>query len=599
MAASSKSFAYFPLGLINPIQIFFMVPLIYHSAPLSKDSLVFGKVSYMIFDMTNVEDKKLKTLTNLIATQAISYASAEQRITSPTGGSQSWIIDLRPVLLNVDALDMITDMFWDKFQDKLPFQIGGMEVAAVPLVTALLMKAKQRGLETTGFIIRKERKTTGLGKLIEGKMTDEPIILVDDIVNSGASLEKARVALEQAGKKIDQVFVILNFQAESGKYWAKQHNVKIHHLSTIAPFNLDFYQQKWKPPQISYEITWRYFETGAFPFHITPKSTPLLVGDKIYMGTENGNMLCIERHNGEVLWRYNVKTHHPKGIWSSPAHYDNNIYFGAYNGIVYCLNAQTGEEVWKNSCCEFVGSSPLIVPEHGLMYLGLEHQRPRQMGSNAAFDLKTGERVWEQAQKKYQHGSATYYAPKDLVIFGNADHDVSAYDAKTGAIIWKHKTIRSIKYPPSVDIERKLVVATSFDGNIYILDVETGERKAAIQTNDICYTTALITHGKIFAGSGDRHMYVIDADSFEVIKKMDCRARVYSSPRLIDGNVVFGTCGGHIIELNPDTLEIEGMAQLPDAIANAISVSADNKMLYVATIMNELYSVKRVVINIE
>jgi outer membrane protein assembly factor BamB len=415
-------------------------------------------------------------------------------------------------------------------------------------------------------------------------------------MNSGASLEKSRVFVEQEGHEIDQVFVIMNYETQGGFYWSKQQAIKVNHLLTLNSFDVDYNHETWTPPKIEYKVAWRFLEKGAFPFNVVPKSTPLLVGDKIYMGTEVGLMACVDRQTGEAIWKFDVKTHHPKGIWSSPAHHNGRIYFGAYNGVAYCLSAETGEEIWTNPCCDFIGSSPLIVPEQNMMYLGLEHQRPRQMGSNAAFDLDTGERVWERPQKKYQHGSATYYKPKDLVIFGNANHDVTAYDAKSGDIVWVYETQRSTKYPPAIDEELKLVVATSFDGNIYILDVETGALKAAIPTDDICYTTPLITHGKIFAGSGDKYLYIIDATTFEVLKKMDCHARVYSSPKLIDGNVVFGTGGGRIIELDPMTLEVQGTGQLPDAITNAISVSPDNSVLYVSTCMNELYAVKRTII---
>ena len=546
--------------------------------------------------MLNSRDKSLKILQDIISKNAIHHSSEEQKIMSPTGQTQSWLIDLRPVLLNVEALNLITDLFWDEFESQLPFQIGGMEVAAVPLVTALLMKAEQRGLKTNAFIIRKERKQSGLGKIIEGTLTDDPIILVDDIINSGASLEKSRVFVEQEGKKIDKVFVIMNYETQNGFHWAEQNKIKVTSLLTLDSFDIDYNHETWEPPKIEYKVMWRFLEKGAFPFNVVPKSTPLLVEDKIYMGTEAGLMVCVDRHTGEAIWKYDVKTHHPKGIWSSPAHHNGRIYFGAYNGIAYCLNASTGAEVWKNPCCEFIGSSPLIVPEHNMMYLGLEHQRPRQMGSNAAFNLDTGERVWEHPQKKYQHGSSAFYKPKNLVVFGNADHDITAYDAKTGKVAWKHETERSIKYPPAINEELKMIVATSFDGNIYILDVETGERKAAIKTNDICYTTALITHGKIFAGSGDRYLYIIDATTFEVLKKMDCYARIYSSPKLIDGNVVFGTGGGRVIELDPDTLKVQGTGQLPDAITNAISASPENDMLYVSTCMNELYAIKRTII---
>jgi orotate phosphoribosyltransferase len=547
--------------------------------------------------MTQSNEEKLKQLQKIIADTAIHYSSETQKIMSPTGKTQKWLIDLRPVLLNVEALDIITDIFWDRYESQLPFQIGGMEVAAVPLVTALLMKAKQRGLDTSGFVIRKERKKSGLGKIIEGTVSEHPIIIVDDIMNSGTSLEKSRVFVEQEGRKVDQVFVIINYEARQGQHWAKQNKVKVDQLFTLDQFDVEYNHSSFKAPKFQYKVLWRFLEKGAFPFHVVPKSTPLLVNHKIYMGTEAGFFVCVDASNGEALWKYDVKTHHPKGIWSSPAYHNGRVYFGAYNGIAYGLDAETGEEIWKNSCCEFIGSSPLLVPKHNMMYLGLEHQRPRMMGSNAAFNMETGERVWERPQEKYQHGSASYYAPKDYVVFGNANHDVTAYEAKTGKIAWEYKTDRSSKYPPAIDEELKLVVATSFDGNIYCLDVETGELKAAIQTNDICYTTPLITHGKIFAGSGDRFFYIIDAHSFEVLKKIDCYARVFSSPRLIDGQVIFGTGGGRIIELDPDNLEITSDTLLPDAVTNAVSASPNSDVLYAATCMNELYAISRTPIN--
>lgn len=532
-----------------------------------------------------------QVLAEYIKTHGI-IRSKDQPIIAPNGLAQKWLIDLRPVLLNADMLDAITDLFWNQYTEHLPFQIAGMEVAAVPLVTAMLMKAKQRGIDTNGFIIRKERKTSGLGKSIEGKITDDPIILVDDIFNSGASLEKSCAIIEQAGHKVNAIFVIINYKSPKGMAWQNHRQIAVNELFDLSPFDVSF-DDTSKPYDHQYTITWRFYQKGAFPFHVVPKSTPLMVEDKFYMGTDCGKMFCIHAKDGQAIWEYDVKTNHSKGIWSSPSYYKDRIYFGAYNGILYCLDAQTGAEVWKNPCCEFIGSSPLIVPDHNMLYIGLEHQRPRMMGSNAAFDLDTGARKWEVPQKKYQHGSAVYYKDIDAVIFGNADHDVSAYKAKTGETIWKHETQRSIKYAPTTDQERGQVIATSFDGHIYVLDAKTGERKAAIATNDICYTTALVTHDKIFAGSGDRHLYVIDANTLELIKAIDCRARVYSSPRLIDERVIFGTSGGQIIELHPVTLEIKAAAQLPDAVTNAVSANVTGNILYASTHMNELYAIKR------
>ncbi len=513
---------------------------------------------------------------------------------SSTGGTLKWIIDLRPVFLNPDSLNRICNLFWDQYEGKMPFQIAGMEVAAIPLVIALILKGHERGIETNGIIIRKERKATGLGKTYEGHFNEHPVILIDDLINSGTSMDKARAVIEAEEKTVSEVFVVIDYESLAGIGWRENSGIPVTSLFKLGEFDLEMTSPKSTEIKYKYEILWRHYEKGAFPFNTVPKSTPLYVDGKIYMGTETGHMICVEASSGEKLWDFDAQVkNHSKGIWSSPAHHDGKLYFGAYNGNMFCLNAQDGSLVWKNPACEFIGSSPLIVPELGLIYIGLEYQRPRMMGSNAALRMEDGARIWETGQKKYQHGSASYYAPKQLVIFGNADHNITAYDAKTGKPVWVHETERSLKYPVAIDEERKLVVGTSFDGNIYGVHAETGERIGAVQTGDICYTTPLITHGRIFAGSGDRQFYIINAETFELEEKMDCKARVYSSPRLINGHVVFGTNGGRIIELNPETLEVSGYAQIPDAVPNAVSCSEDEQILYAATHMNELYAIKR------
>lgn len=541
--------------------------------------------------MTDFDPAKRAFLADLIRKKAL-LTQDDQTLISQGGGKLEWLLDMRRIFLDAGALDAISDLFWDHYKKKGQIQVAGMEVAAVPLVTALIMKARIRGIPTNGLLIRKERKTTGTGQSIEGIPNGDPVVLVDDLINSGASLEKARLTLAQENLSVREIFVVIDYEAQQGREWSARH-----HLPVISVFKLAEFDRAIVPskslPATDYSIQWRYYAPGAFAFNTVPKSTPLLVQDRIFMGLESGAMVAIDRLSGKEVWKYDVPVHHTKGVWSSPAYYNGRIYFGAYNGNVYCLDAQTGREIWKNPACEWVGSSPLIVPAHNMLYIGLEYQRPRAMGSNAAFNLDTGARVWETPQEKYQHGSAAYYEPLDAVVFGNADHNVTAYDARSGRKIWQCDTGRSLKYPPAVDLVRRRIVATSFDGNIYVIDGQTGTELAAFPTGDICYTTPLIHEGKIYAGSGDRHFYIIDADKLEIVKSFDTGARVYSSPRLIDRRVVFGTNGGRIFEIDPATLEIAGVSQLPDAIPNAISATEDGRMMYAATHMNELYAIRR------
>lgn len=519
----------------------------------------------------------------------------DQRILSRGGGELDWLIDLRPLFLDVEALSEISAAFWQRYGNEGPFQLAAMEVAAVPLLTALQISARKRGRTVNGFIIRKERKEYGTSRNVEGIVTDEPVILVDDLMNSGESVARSKAVIEQAGAALKEVFVLIDYRSPHGMAWREANGVALHSLFTLDEFDLAFTPRAIAPPSIRYQVQWRFYEKGAFPFATVPKSTPMLLDGHLIMGLENGTMVSINAQDGTERWRYSVPLKHSKGIWSSPAHHNGRLYFGAYNGVVYCLDAYAGEEIWRNPCCEWIGSSPLIVPAHNALYIGLECERPRQKGSHAAFNLDTGERIWEYGMKEYEHGSAMYDPAADRVIFGSNDHCLIAHDAKTGQKIWQFDTDRSIKYAPALDAERRQVVAASFDGNIYIVDADTGAKKGAVKTGDICYTTPLVAHDRIYAGSGDRHLYVIDAATLELVQKIDCGARVYSSPRLLNGHVVFGTNGGRVIEMHPETLNVEGLVQLPDAIPNAIGASADGSMLYAATHMNELYGIARFV----
>jgi outer membrane protein assembly factor BamB/orotate phosphoribosyltransferase len=517
-------------------------------------------------------------------------------LVSSKGKSLNWLIDLRSLFMERSFLAAICDAFWEKYKHAEPFQLAGMETAAIPLLAGLLLRAPQGRGDVNGLIIRKDRKTTGVGNAIEGNITGDPIVLVDDILNSGSSAEKARAVIEQAGGRIKELFVVIDYRSRKGLNWRADHAITVQALFRLTDFGLNLHNDL-PPPAQKYRPLWRTTVPGGFPFHVVPKSAPLLVGSRIYRGCDAGKMHAFDAETGAIVWEFQatgVATR--KGIWSSPAYHENSLYFGAYNGVVYCLDATTGEEKWAQSDGEWVGASPLIVPELNLLYIGLEYQRPWAQGSLAALNLKTGVKVWEGLTKKFQHGSPSYWRGGQLIIWGTADHQMLGIDAKTGKTIWSFQTRRSVKYAPFVDEERGLVAFASFDKSIYVLDAATGEKRGEWITGEICYTTPLIVANRMFCGSGDRHLYVIDLDRMELIKKLDMNARIYSSPRLIGDRVIFGTSGGAVIELDVQTLEVKGRLQMPDAVTNAIAVSDDNRYIYVSTYMNQLYGIERLVL---
>ncbi|MBI1308826.1 MAG: PQQ-binding-like beta-propeller repeat protein [Proteobacteria bacterium] len=538
----------------------------------------------------------LKSLQATIATVGVQRGTEDSPLLSNSGEKILWLLDIRAVALVPAALDAIATLFWQIYATQGPLQVGGMEVGAIPLVSAILIKAQQLGIATNGFIIRKARKPTGRTRIIEGNLNQHPVVLVDDLINSGASLEKCRAVLAHEGHTVAHAFAVVHFQNPQALAWAGQHGIRVTSLFTLNQFGLSLADAApTLPPALhAYQPLWRVGAKGANPFYIVPKSAPLLFQDNILMGTDSGTFVAFNAHSGKPAWQFACPGTHGKGILSSPAVHNGKVYFGAYNGNVYCLDAASGKQQWVQQLCEWVGSSPLIVPQHNLLYIGLEYARPRAQGSIAAFRLDTGERVWEVFTKTYQHGSGVYFAAADLVIFGTNENTIAAHKAQSGEKVWEVPTRGPVKHAGAVDDARGLIVIGSFDGGIYVLDAATGAQRALIATAGVVYTTPLISGKFAFCGSNDQHLYVINLQTLTLEKKVPAGARVMAKPVPTgQGTLLFGTTGGRLLELNLATLQISGAATLPEGITNAAVVLPGATRVIVPSYMNELYAFAR------
>lgn len=517
-----------------------------------------------------------------------------RKIISPTGKKQNWLIDLRRLFTRPEALEMLAELFFARFAFREPVQLAGMESASIPLLTALAIVGRRKGVDISVAIIRKERKKAGLGNNIEGNLNHKDVILIDDLLNSGGSAEKARVVLENTGARVKFAFVVVDYTSRDGLAWRKRHGIAIESLFTLADFDLQLKQPRNSNLTRSYEPAWQFRAPGGTAYHNVPKSTPLLVNDRLYFGSDAGAFWSLDAGSGRPVWKFETRVTHDKGIWSSPAYHDGRIFFGTYNGDVYALDAETGRIIWCHPGCEWVGSSPLLLPQCGSLVVGFEYAKSNMSGSMCALSLESGNKLWEHWLRVVQHGSGCYFRRGDLVICGTNDHNVMALKPDTGELAWEFKTRRSVKYAPAVDEERGLVAFASFDTSIYILDAASGEKVAEFKTENICYTTPLFAYGKLFCGSGDRHLYVIDLDTMSLATKINAGGRVYSSPRLIGDSVIFGSNGGVVREIDPISLEVIGKLTVPDAVPNAVAFSTGGTRIFVATSLNEIHAFDRV-----
>lgn len=102
------------------------------------------------------------------------------------GGYYSWQFYLRNSLLDPKSLETIALDFWNRFEATYkiqPFQIAGVEAAAVPIITAIILKGFHLGVSVNAFTIRKTRKDYGRRNIIEGNPNELPVLFVDDLTS--------------------------------------------------------------------------------------------------------------------------------------------------------------------------------------------------------------------------------------------------------------------------------------------------------------------------------------------------------------------------------------------------------------------------------
>ncbi len=97
--------------------------------------------------------------------------------------------------------------------------IGGLTLGADPISLSTAMTSSMAGdaEPIRCFVVRKEAKSHGRGKRIEGNfIAGDSVVVVDDVITTGDSTLKAIAAIEEEGGKVAFVVVLVD-RDEGGK----------------------------------------------------------------------------------------------------------------------------------------------------------------------------------------------------------------------------------------------------------------------------------------------------------------------------------------------------------------------------------------------
>ena len=140
----------------------------------------------------------------------------DELITDPRGQPIGWLLDTRVPMLDGTMFNEVGEVLAGRLREKSVHQVAGYGFGSYPLVCSVLGAPGAPAFK--GGLIRDERKPHGRRRLIEGPVDDsQPIVLLDDILNSGRSASKALARLEEESFDVVGLMTIFNFTWSSGR----------------------------------------------------------------------------------------------------------------------------------------------------------------------------------------------------------------------------------------------------------------------------------------------------------------------------------------------------------------------------------------------
>lgn len=134
------------------------------------------------------------------------------RFVLASGKVSECYIDARRVTLDPEGAYLTARLFIEKLKKEKFDAVGGLTLGADPIVSSIAAVSFSQGNPISVFIIRKETKSHGTQKLIEGDdlHRGQRVVLVDDVLTTGGSLLEAAQKIQPLGVKIIKILCLVD-----------------------------------------------------------------------------------------------------------------------------------------------------------------------------------------------------------------------------------------------------------------------------------------------------------------------------------------------------------------------------------------------------
>jgi orotate phosphoribosyltransferase len=144
----------------------------------------------------------------------LAHRSARRgEFTLASGKKSDLYIDCRLTTMHPEGLALIGPLAFHAIGERgwHPDSVGGLTLGADPVSYAVAYASQLAGLPVRAFTVRKEAKSHGTGKVIEGAFeSGDRVVVIEDVITTGGSALRAADAVSAAGGRVVGVLAVVD-----------------------------------------------------------------------------------------------------------------------------------------------------------------------------------------------------------------------------------------------------------------------------------------------------------------------------------------------------------------------------------------------------
>ena len=160
--------------------------------------------------------------------------------TLASGRKSDYYIDARRTTMSARGLELIGELGLEAIRDEgwRPALVGGLTLGADPVAYAIARASRQSPPMLDAFTVRKEAKTHGTKRSIEGCFeSGAVVVVVEDVVTTGTSALKAAAVVSDAGGVVSGVLAVVD-REEGGRSAIRAAGLELVTLLSLADLGI-------------------------------------------------------------------------------------------------------------------------------------------------------------------------------------------------------------------------------------------------------------------------------------------------------------------------------------------------------------------------